>query len=86
MSVTERSGQEALQVKYDAAFQKGEAWLAAQVWIRTIFPGQSTPESRREIFRAEILRTGIADHLTGKRAGKAITIREAFEALYGQPL
>jgi len=65
-----------------------EIWMAGKLKQHgaSIFDGLSTIEQRRERVRQLILANQLAGEKCGTREGKPVTFREAFEALYSEPL
>lgn len=68
---------------------QNEQWLIRRVFELTkerADDGSSTPEQRKHRVRAIIQNQGLAMVIAGRGAGKPVTLEEAFERLYHEPL
>ena len=74
-------------VKFDDRLADGEAWLARRIWLKELFAGLSTPESRREFIRRRIVELRLQQVIAGRLPDKTlVTFTAAFQRLYGTSL
>lgn len=68
-----------------------DLWLARRlgrngVLVEDLFNGVTDPDERKRRLRAAILERQVADIRCGRDRGSALTYRQAFERIYGEPL
>jgi hypothetical protein len=73
-----------------AAFDR-DLWLARRlgrngVLVEDLFNGVTDAAERKRRLRQAILDRGVADIRCGSDKGRALTYRQAFERIYGEPL
>lgn len=72
------------EVRYDDRLEAGEEWLARRVWLKAMFAGTTTWQERRDFMRDQIIELRLQSVIVGKKGGKPLTYRQAWEQLYQQ--